>query len=34
MKLTTKQRELFNYALFGVLTTLVNWGVYFALTSL
>lgn len=34
MKLTAKQRELFSYALFGALTTLVNWGVYFALTTL
>lgn len=34
MKLTKKQRELLAYALFGALTTLVNWGVYFALTSL
>lgn len=32
MKLNQKQRELATYALFGVLTTLVNWGVYFALT--
>ena len=34
MKLTKKQRELLAYALFGALTTLVNWGVYFALTLL